>query len=156
MPRTLTTIQQQDKDQDLAEKEKFSFTIRNACEDDISTIMETRSIGVHDVLTVVQTAMKLDPQAIKIAESEDEKGGGRFGLYGGCIKTSQPSCQRFWRVTTEVCGLALSCWNTTPLLWANSGQSLASNGSVVDSRDLNAMQKHFLVNDSFSVSPNSQ
>ncbi|GFY78485.1 n-acetyltransferase domain-containing protein [Trichonephila inaurata madagascariensis] len=72
MPRTITTIQQQDKDQILAEKEKFSFTIRNACEDDISTIMETRrSIGVHDVLTVVQTAIKLDPQAIKIAQSEE-------------------------------------------------------------------------------------
>ncbi|GFT21241.1 hypothetical protein TNCV_4685901 [Trichonephila clavipes] len=48
------------------------------------------------------------------------------------------------RVTTEVCVLALSCWNTTPLLWANSGQSLASNSSVVDSRYLNAMRKHFL------------
>ncbi|GFX26570.1 hypothetical protein TNCV_4535821 [Trichonephila clavipes] len=74
----------------------------------------------------------------------------RSGLYGGCIKTSQPSSQRLWRVTTEVCGLALSCWNTTPLL-AISGQSIALNGAV-DSRDLNLVfgnaettpNKHFL------------
>ncbi|GFX71692.1 hypothetical protein TNCV_4131381 [Trichonephila clavipes] len=63
--------------------------------------------------------------------------GARHGLYGGCIKVSQPCSQRFWRVTTEVCGPALSCWNTPPPLLAISDQSIASNGAVVDSRDLN-------------------
>ncbi|GFV13263.1 hypothetical protein TNCV_3655831 [Trichonephila clavipes] len=66
--------------------------------------------------------------------------GARSGLYGGCIKTSRPSCQRFWRVTTK-CVIwrypdgtqRIYCW---PIL-AISGQSLASNSPVVDSRDLN-------------------
>ncbi|GFV57931.1 hypothetical protein TNCV_3687681 [Trichonephila clavipes] len=49
----------------------------------------------------------------------------------------QPSSHSFWLVTIDVCGLALSCWNTTPLLLTNSGQSLTSNGLVADSRDLN-------------------
>ncbi|GFR33380.1 hypothetical protein TNCT_135071 [Trichonephila clavata] len=82
MPRTLTTIVQENKDQILAEKEKFRFTIRNACEDDIPSIMETRkSIGIHDVSTVVQTAIKLCPQGIKIAETEDGK------IIGTCAVT---------------------------------------------------------------------
>ncbi|GFW66633.1 hypothetical protein TNCV_1370661 [Trichonephila clavipes] len=72
MHRALTAIVQKNKDQILAEKEKLCFTIRNACEDDIPSIMETRrSIGVHEVPTAVQTAMKLFPQGIKVAEGED-------------------------------------------------------------------------------------
>ncbi|GFT11118.1 transposable element Tcb2 transposase [Trichonephila clavipes] len=41
-------------------------------------------------------------------EKKEVIAGARTGLYGGCIKTSQPSSQRFRRVTTEMCGLALS------------------------------------------------
>ncbi|GFX02716.1 hypothetical protein TNCV_2011601 [Trichonephila clavipes] len=73
-----------------------------------------------------------------------EKGGNRLVpgpdyMCGGWIKTFQLSSQNLWRVSIDVRGLALSRWNTTPLLLANSGQSLASNGSVVDSRYLNLM-----------------
>ncbi|GFQ78480.1 n-acetyltransferase domain-containing protein [Trichonephila clavata] len=72
MHRTLSIMQQQNKNQILAKKEKFCFTMRDASEDDIPSIMETRkSIGVHEVPTVVQTAMKQFPQGIKIAEAED-------------------------------------------------------------------------------------
>ncbi|GFV68463.1 hypothetical protein TNCV_3129191 [Trichonephila clavipes] len=66
--------------------------------------------------------------------------GARSGLYGGFIKTSQPIFQRFWRVTTCVAWRCcpdgtqhLFCW----LILANSYQSLALNGPVIDSRDLN-------------------
>ena len=34
--------------------------------------------------------------------------GARSGLYGGCKRTSHPSSRSFWRVTKDVCGLALS------------------------------------------------
>ncbi|GFS49150.1 n-acetyltransferase domain-containing protein [Trichonephila inaurata madagascariensis] len=58
--------------------------------------METRkSLGVHDVPTVVQTTMKLDPQGFKIAETEDGKiigtvavtsiGDDENGIYFGGI-----------------------------------------------------------------------
>ncbi|GFU07245.1 hypothetical protein TNCV_3675911 [Trichonephila clavipes] len=49
----------------------------------------------------------------------------------------------------------LFCW---PIL-AISNQSLASNGPVVDSRDLNlclALRKQLLINDLFPVPPNKQ
>ncbi|GFQ85895.1 n-acetyltransferase domain-containing protein [Trichonephila clavata] len=114
MPRTLTTIIQEDKGQSLAEKGKFCFTIRNACEDDIPSIMETRkSIGIHDVSTVVQTAIKLCPQGIKIAETEDGKiigtgavtyiGDDENGIYFGGLYYVSPKFRS--------CGVGVKLFN---------------------------------------------
>jgi len=47
--------------------------------------------------------------------------GSMSGLYGECIKTSQPNSRNFCRVIKDVCGRALS-WKTTPLLLINSGR----------------------------------
>ncbi|GFU83519.1 hypothetical protein TNCV_4374681 [Trichonephila clavipes] len=71
--------------------------------------------------------------------------GAISGLYGGCIKTSQTSSQGFWRVTTDMCPGAVLMEHNTFFCWPIldvSSQSLASNGPIVDSRNLNVMFGH--------------
>ena len=48
--------------------------------------------------------------------------GAKSGEYRGCVRTSHPSSNSFWRVIKLVCGLAFSWWNTAPLRLTSSGR----------------------------------
>ena len=45
---------------------------------------------------------------------------------GGWVRTSQPSCNSFYLVIKETCGLALSWWKITHFLLTNSGRFSSS------------------------------
>ncbi|GFV96891.1 hypothetical protein TNCV_4351041 [Trichonephila clavipes] len=71
--------------------------------------------------------------------------GARSGLYGGCIKTPNQA-PRVSVESLQAC-VAWRCPDGTQHLFCwpiqdFSGQSLASNDSVVDSRDLNSVFGH--------------
>ncbi|XP_055931802.1 uncharacterized protein LOC129962102 [Argiope bruennichi] len=83
---------------------KLQFSIRPANEGDVPALKKIRQdMGIHDVPTVFQTFMKLDPQGLKIAVSDTGKilgscgcvfnGDDSDGVYFGGIYCVEPKYQ---------------------------------------------------------------
>lgn len=81
---------------------------------------------------------------------------------GGCTKTSQVSFRSFRRVTTDMCSLGLSWWNTTRLLLTNSRRFWSVANFKVSSYwpiqiriECLTIWKQLIINNSFTVPSNA-